>query len=125
MYTWNLQWSPCTRWEARIYEAGKQRFLGYYTSEVAAAKAYDARAVQLHGAAAKVNFPEEYEETRNSPPAVKPGYSLALQAGDGESPPRYKRKSPKNSSLNSATTRYLLPLGYFTMQTQWGWVSEC
>lgn len=68
----------CCRWEARIYEAGKQRFLGYFTSEVSAAKAYDARAVQLHGAAAKVNFPEDHYETRNNPPAVKPYCALSV-----------------------------------------------
>lgn len=29
------------KWEARVYEGGKQRFLGYFTSEDAAAHAYD------------------------------------------------------------------------------------
>lgn len=45
------------KWEARIYEAGRQRFLGYYTCDRAAAAAYDAQAVKLHGSAAKLNFP--------------------------------------------------------------------
>ena len=59
------------RWEARIYEAGKQRFLGYFLEEVAAAEAYDARAVHLHGQNAKVNFPQNHSETFNNPPACK------------------------------------------------------
>ena len=93
------------KWEARIYEAGKQRFLGYYTSEVAAAKAYDARAVQLHGAAAKVNYPEDHEQTKKNPPAVKlAAVHLALPAKE-EAADRHTRKFPRGSSWSSATTR--------------------
>lgn len=33
-----------SKWEARIYEGGRQLFLGYFTEEDAAARAYDARA---------------------------------------------------------------------------------
>ena len=44
-----------SKWEARIYEAGKQRFLGYYTSEAEAARVYDEAALRLTGRA--VNFP--------------------------------------------------------------------
>ena len=44
-----------SKWEARIYEAGKQRFLGYYTSEAEAARVYDEAALRLMGRA--VNFP--------------------------------------------------------------------
>uniref|UniRef100_A0A1D1ZRM4 AP2/ERF domain-containing protein n=1 Tax=Auxenochlorella protothecoides TaxID=3075 RepID=A0A1D1ZRM4_AUXPR len=49
-----------SKWEARIYEGGKQKFLGYYTSEEAAAHAYDTYAVRLHGNLQKLNFPELY-----------------------------------------------------------------
>lgn len=38
-----------SKWEARIYEGGKQKFLGYYTSEEAAAHAYDTYAGMLEG----------------------------------------------------------------------------
>lgn len=95
------------RWEARIYEAGKQRFLGYHTSETSAARAYDARAVQLHGAAAKVNFPEEHEVTRFNAPAVKPGGGMvaASRLAGGPSPDLPRRKSPRDSSWNSTCTR--------------------
>ena len=70
-----LKTSKCNfvcRWEARIYETGKQRFLGYFTSELAAAEAYDARAVSLHGPNAKVNFPQNHSETMHKEPACKP-----------------------------------------------------
>jgi len=95
------------RWEARIYETGKQRFLGYYTSEVTAARAYDARAVQLHGSAAKVNFPEDHHETRGNPPAVKAFSALAVpHASQNEGAPRQKRRAPsRGASIHSATTR--------------------
>lgn len=44
-----------SKWEARIYENGKQRFLGYYTSEEEAARVYDEAAARITGRV--VNFP--------------------------------------------------------------------
>ncbi|PSC76367.1 AP2-like ethylene-responsive transcription factor AIL5 [Micractinium conductrix] len=49
------------KWEARIYEGGKQRFLGYFTSEDEAARAYDQQAARHHGRRKKLNFPEEHQ----------------------------------------------------------------
>ena len=98
-HTWN-----CCSWEARIYETGKQRFLGYYTSEVAAAQAYDARAVQLHGSAAKVNFPEDYNETRGNPPAVKAFSALAVP-----NPSQKRRAASRSASIHSGATRQSIP----------------
>ena len=46
-----------SKWEARIYENGKQRFLGYYTSEEEAARVYDEAAARMTGRA--VNFPND------------------------------------------------------------------
>ncbi|KFM23257.1 AP2-like ethylene-responsive transcription factor AIL5 [Auxenochlorella protothecoides] len=66
-----------SKWEARIYEGGKQKFLGYYTSEEAAAHAYDTYAVRLHGNLQKLNFPELYASGAEvyhdpgTPPPVK------------------------------------------------------
>jgi hypothetical protein len=37
------------RWQAKIKMGGKTAFLGYYSSEEAAAAAYDAAAWSLHG----------------------------------------------------------------------------
>ena len=44
-------------WRARIRFQGDLRHLGYFTDEVAAAKAYDAAARELFGAYARLNFP--------------------------------------------------------------------
>jgi hypothetical protein len=49
-----------SKWEARIYEAGKQRFLGYFSIEDEAALIYDDYAARIHGTNAKLNFPETY-----------------------------------------------------------------
>ncbi|KAK9808652.1 hypothetical protein WJX72_001315 [[Myrmecia] bisecta] len=46
-----------SKWEARIYDNGKQRFLGYFLSEEEAAHMYDAVAIKMHGNTAKLNFP--------------------------------------------------------------------
>lgn len=45
------------RWEASIASDKQWHYLGRFTSEVDAARAYDAAAIRLHGAFAKVNFP--------------------------------------------------------------------
>lgn len=44
------------KWQAKIRAEGKHYHLGYFSSAVAAAEAYDARAVSLHGAFACLNF---------------------------------------------------------------------
>ena len=43
-------------WVAQIGYKGKNIYLGYFKSEVEAAKAYDARARICHGTKAKTNF---------------------------------------------------------------------
>jgi hypothetical protein len=45
-------------WQASIVVKGKQRHLGNYASEIEAALAYDAAAGDLHGQAARFNFPD-------------------------------------------------------------------
>ena len=50
------------RWRARIYHQGHQLELGYFADEGDAARAYDARARQLYGASAQLNFPREGEQ---------------------------------------------------------------
>ena len=44
-----------TRWRARIKLDGKHRHLGYHSSEVEAALAYNEKAIELFGAFAKLN----------------------------------------------------------------------
>ena len=47
------------KWRAQIRCDGPQEFLGYFDTEIDAAKAYDRRARVLHGPYAKLNFPGE------------------------------------------------------------------
>ena len=61
------------KWEARIYENGKQRFLGYFTNEDEAALSYDEQALRLHGRNAKLNFPDHWKNVRLPPAHVYPG----------------------------------------------------
>ena len=61
-----------SKWEARIYEGGKQKFLGYFTNEDEAALSYDDYAVRIHGSAAKLNFPDRYAGVELPPPTHPP-----------------------------------------------------
>ncbi len=46
-----------SNWVAHICKNGKSLHIGYFTTEVEAAKAYDVKAVELFGEFAKTNFP--------------------------------------------------------------------
>lgn len=52
------------KWGARIHYRGKNFHLGYFDSEVQAARVYDAAAQELRGKAAYLNFPDQVK----SPP---------------------------------------------------------
>lgn len=53
-----VSWNSAKRkWTVQIYKEGKSRFLGTFTDEMAAARAYDAAAIEMFGEFAYVNFP--------------------------------------------------------------------
>lgn len=53
-----ISWGVCRKlWKAQIRHNGKDIFLGRFDSEEAAARAYDAKAIELYGAHAAPNFP--------------------------------------------------------------------
>eukprot|EP01047_Picozoa_sp_COSAG01_P051362 COSAG01_NODE_5294_length_4352_cov_12.531860_2_plen_946_part_00 len=49
------------KWSARISQEGRKQHLGAFPDEESAARAYDARAHELHGVAAQLNFPRAGE----------------------------------------------------------------
>lgn len=53
------------KWQASLRHRGRLIHIGTFTSPEEAARAYDRRAIELHGDGAKLNFPrEEYEDAR-------------------------------------------------------------
>ena len=46
------------RWKAQIGFNGKTHHIGTFDSDVEAARAYDERALKVHGSRALLNFPE-------------------------------------------------------------------
>lgn len=53
--TW---YSPLSKWKAQAYLNGKNHYLGYYTSKIAAARARDKFARKHQGQFAVLNFPK-------------------------------------------------------------------
>jgi hypothetical protein len=54
-----VSWHKATKtWRATISADKRQRSLGYFHSEIEAARAYDEAAKSLHGEFARLNFPE-------------------------------------------------------------------
>ena len=49
------------KWQAAVTHQGKKHFLGVFDDEAAAARVYDAKAAELRGRKAKLNFPREWQ----------------------------------------------------------------
>ncbi|WP_309711207.1 HNH endonuclease [Armatimonas sp.] len=54
--------SATPSWEARIWSSGKGHYLGVFSSEEDAARAYDSKALELWGEHARLNFPKKMQE---------------------------------------------------------------
>lgn len=55
--SWNKR---ASKWAAKCRdEQGANKYLGYFTDEISAARAYDVAAREWHGEFARLNFPEE------------------------------------------------------------------
>lgn len=53
--SWN---SDCSKWAVNLMSRGKRKYVGIFSSEEEAARAYDETARQEHGEHASLNFPE-------------------------------------------------------------------
>jgi len=59
-----VNWHKDThKWQVQITNNGKQKYLGCFTSEVEAAKAYDRKAMELFGEFAHINLKENDNDT--------------------------------------------------------------
>jgi hypothetical protein len=62
-----VSWHKATgKWAATIHFKRQAFWLGYFVDEVEAARAYDAKAVELFGEFARPNFPEEWPPERRA-----------------------------------------------------------
>jgi hypothetical protein len=59
------------KWRARIRFDGRSIYLGEFTEEVEAARAYDRKAVELYGEFARLNLPEEWPAQRRKKVCAK------------------------------------------------------
>jgi hypothetical protein len=100
------------QWRAQIRHQGRDQYLGCFADEGDAAWAYDARARQLHGAAARLNFPGEGErqgtararqgtarERVDPPSRPSAAHTLLSAAGRNANPKRPLRRSRRAAAV--------------------------
>lgn len=95
---------------AAVNARGERFFLGYFANEVEAARAHDAKAVELYGEFARLNFPEEWPPERRQAVYAQrdAGKKERKKAGrkEGKAPRKRKtegrgRKTAKEKNKNS------------------------
>jgi len=86
------------KFKAVITTKGKQTFLGYFESEVDAAKAYDAACIECRGASALLNFPRDSGQAAPTKPTIDTAGARALERKEGAGSPG---PSPASSPLSA------------------------
>ena len=87
------------KWYARIEFEGESIWMGHFEEEVEAAQAYDRKAVELFGAFAYLNFPDEWPpERREQAYAAAQPLRDALRAKAAQAKARKKGKKAKGKS---------------------------
>jgi len=95
----------CHRWRARIC-CGKECFyLGYFDSEIEAARAYDRKAVELLGEFARLNFPEEWPSERRAQVYAEERKERRKRRGKRKGTKKTGRKVAARKTPRTATRR--------------------
>jgi hypothetical protein len=59
------------KWHAHIRHEGRLQHLGYFDDPISAARAYDAAAIEMFGAFARINFPVDDLTTKQASAAIE------------------------------------------------------
>ena len=89
------------KWFAKIYFEGRRIWLGYFLHETEAARAYDAKAVELFGEFAHLDFPEEWPPDRRAQIRARHAEGKGEK---GENVQRDKNKSDLKAPLTLDTS---------------------
>lgn len=84
------------KWCALIWFKGTHVYIGSFTDEVAAARAYDRKAVELLGESARLNFPEEWPPGRRKKAKAKTARKRTTMRS--KAAPRTQRKTKRKAT---------------------------